>query len=425
MWNTLPTLCYCMSFIILLYFQVKYRTNIAAKYINIIWIASSSFAFAFQYVLPGPYEDITLLPYIFLFICFLISLWPIIKLTHLDSRDIEQPQLGLFKVVIYFFIAISIVPFYENFIHVIRTYDQTNNNLAEIYEDKMSGLESIDTYWLSSIGRIGNSLDGIFIDFLFFAFFYLLLNHKINKWLIILSIIPFANHLLFQLAMAGRATVAIYILTALYLILIFKKVIGNQRVKYIKLYGLILAGLLAVGLLIISFSRKEATNANDSNLEFFGYYLGKGHLDFNKYVWNKKESTQGDNCFSFFKSIIGLPTYENYLDRRNYWSERKTGVPPALFSTYIGDLCMDMNIIFVIPFLLFSSHLLKKRLQGNKPLTLMQLFIFIIYSRILIQGWAFLPYKTYGSTRNLVLSFILLYTIIHINQYIKSNIQKR
>lgn len=420
-YQLLSTFIYAFFFIILLVWLFIKHKNGIAKYITIIWVVSTISAFFFQFIIGNVYNKISFVPYFFIIICFLLSIYPIIKNGNISERIDSTQSTKILSYVMWFFIIISIIPFIENLFQVLKSVNTSNNEIiADIYDSKMYG-GGLKITWLSPIGKLFNSVIGIFIQFLFFVPFYLLTESKLKKKFFQLMFLPLANHLLFQIAVAGRGTVVLFILNAIFFLILFNKIIPRERLKIIYIFFLSLIFLLISALTIITFARKEATNAGDETIVFIGYYIAKSHLDFNNNLWHINVYTEGDNTCAFFKNLIGLETFKSFLKKEAFW-ESQIGVQPGYFYTYIGDFYMDFGpfltlaiffLIFLIAILYFSS---------SKKMSTMKLFLFFLYCEILIMGWSINYFKTYDSMRNLIASTILLYITITFSSRRKLNL---
>lgn len=174
----------------------------------------------------------------------------------------------------------------------------------------------------------------------------------------------------------------------------------------------------------MSYARKEETNAGADDLLFFGYYLGKGHLDFNEDLWYIKKTTEGDNSFSYVKAFIGLDTFKDFLERRKYWNQRKTGVDPVLFYTYVGDWFMDFGggITFIL--ICIASYCMTTYIRRKGSYNLLQLFMFFVYAKVLLQGWSINCFKLYGGMANLMIELILLYIVMKVCKISDKNNRK-
>ena len=363
-----PTFIYFLAFVALFGWLYVKKYSSVPLYIVGIWCVSSFFAILFQLAFDVKYEKLSILPYVFLFICFCISLFPIVKCQKRMENSLPCVTFGLFDKIIWVFILLSLIPFYENLRYVISSYGAIDTSgLADMYNDKMYG-DGIKVTWLSSLGMIGNSLDGVFIQLLVFIPFYFLTRKKINKYLLLFSFLPVLNHVLFQLASSGRGFATQFFLDAVFLILLFRKQIPSTRFKKLKLVSLVVIPCFFLLLSILTLARGNSSNKGVETSITVGYYVAKSHLDFNESLWNIRKHTEGDNSFGFVKDLIGLDVPK---DKNAYWNYSKTGIIPSLFYTYIGDWYMDFGpLITIVLFLIWSFVFLKifVRTKGSESL---------------------------------------------------------
>lgn len=404
-----PTFVYFLSFVTLFLWLYVKKYSLVPLYIVGIWCVSSFFAILFQLAYDVKYEKLSILPYVFLFICFCISLFPIVKCQKRMENTIPCMTFSLFDKIIWVFVLLSLIPFYENMRYVISSYGAIDTSgLADMYNDKMYG-DGIKVTWLSSLGMIGNSLDGIFIQLLVFIPFYFLTREKINKYLLLFSFLPVLNHVLFQLASSGRGFATQFLLDAVFLILLFRKQIPSTRLKKLKLVSLVVIPCFFLLLSILTLARGNSSNKGVETSITVGYYVAKSHLDFNESLWTIRKHTEGDNSFGFVKNLIGLDVP---VDKNSYWNYSKTGIIPSLFYTYIGDWYMDFGaIITIILFIIWSFVSLKIFTRVKTSATLLPFFMYFVFCEILINGWSMNIFKTSGSFRNLLFSIFLLIII--------------
>ena len=404
-----PTFIYFLAFVALFWLLYVKKFSLVPLYIVGIWCVSSFFAILFQLAFDVKYEKLSILPYVFLFICFCISLFPIVKCQKRMENAIPCVTFGLFDKIIWVFILLSLIPFYENLRYVISSYGAIDTSgLADMYNDKMYG-DGIKVTWLSSLGMIGNSLDGVFIQLLVFIPFYFLTRKKINKYLLLFSFLPVLNHVLFQLASSGRGFATQFFLDAVFLILLFRKQIPSTRFKKLKLVSLVVIPCFFLLLSILTLARGNSSNKGVETSITVGYYVAKSHLDFNESLWNIREHTEGDNSFGFVKDLIGLDVPK---DKNAYWNYSKTGIIPSLFYTYIGDWYMDFGPFFTIVLLLIWSFVFSIIfIREKRTASLLPFFLYFVFCEILINGWTINIFKTSGSFRNLLLSIVLLFII--------------
>lgn len=404
-----PTLLYFCAFVALFLWLYVKKYSFVPLYIVGIWCVSSFFAVLFQFAFDVKYERISILPYAFLFICFCISILPIVKCHQKMEDSIPCVPSGFLDKLIWIFILASIIPFYENLRYVISSYGAIDTSgLADAYDDKMYG-DGLKVTWLSTLGMIGNSLDGVFIQLLVFIPFYFFTRNKINKYLLFFSFLPVFNHILFQFASSGRAFATQFILNAIFLILLFRKQIPSARFKRLKLVLLVVIPCFFILLSILTLARGNSSNKGEDTSIVVGFYVAKSHLDFNESLWDIRKHTEGDNSFGFVKNLIGLDVP---VDKNAYWNYSKTGIIPSLFYTYIGDWYMDFGPFFTIVLLFIWSFVsLKIFTRVKTSATLLPFFMYFVYCQILINGWSMNIFKTSGSFRNLLFSIFLLIII--------------
>ncbi len=370
---------------------------------------SSFFAFLFHLTIPDNYVRISIPPYLYLLFCFFLSIIPIIKADkNIACIELSDRTILFYKKIMIFFIVISILPAIENLKFFLTSYTGSESSaLAEMYDDKMYG-DGIVTSWLSTPGKIFNSIDGIFLHFLIFTPFFFLTIETFSKMFISLSFLPICNHLLFQLCTSGRGTLTMFLMVSVFFFISFYHHIPEKRKRGIKIFGLVFFSFFVFAIGVLTLSRRAATNKNVAETVVVGYYVAKGHLDFNENMWYIKKHTEGDNSFPFFKSMLGLDVP---VDKNAYWNESKIGVMPNLFYTYIGDWYMDFGGFLTLSLIICLSLCLTIIFSTHRNKGLTKMFLFYIYSLVLIMGWSMFYFKPYGAVKNLLVSIFLIIII--------------
>ena len=404
-----PTVFYASLFVTLFIWMIIARKNAISKFIVGIWVFSTIAAIIFQMLMPF-YSKIQYGPYIFLFVCFFVSLQPLSSCDKMVERFNFKQNNKIIKAVMWGFVIISIIPLFENLNQVLVSTTASNGSaIADMYNSKMYG-GGFKVTWLSSLGMFFNSIDGVFIQFLFFVPFYLLTQTDVNRFLSVFMFLPLANHLLFQIAASGRGTAVLFIMNSIFFILLFRKSIPEKKLKIVKIVGLSLFILLLSVLSVITFARKDATNAEDDTSVFIGYYIAKSHLDFNEKLWHIPVYTEGDNTLAFFKDVVGLDTFKSFLKKEAYWGPQ-IGIPPGNFYTYIGDCFMDFGPTITLVLFFATALIANSYFKSKRKVTLMRLFMLFAYSQVIIMGWSINYFKPYDATRNLILSSVLLFVV--------------
>lgn len=382
-------------------------------FIVFVWAFSSIASIVFYSALPYNYEKIGIFPYLFLFICLLVSFYPF----YIKDNDIKKISIGnkkLFNTIIIILGVVSALPFMENLVHIISTYGATNtDSLADAYSDKMSSDFDRSNFinWFSFVGRIGNSINLKFqYCSLFLLFLYLCMPEK-KKLYIFLLLLSAINPILYQLGMSGRSTLVFTFLRAILLFLMFRTFLDDKLKRMIIKYGFItlVAGVLLLSIITLARYRTNAGANSISLMAWVSLYIGEGSLNFNNNMWYTNALTEGDNCFSFFKSLLGMDTFTDYLERRDYWGPR-TGVNPVRFYTFVGDIYSDFSYL-VLPLLLFVSVFLRKMVVNKNVVTLFRVYLLYLWGYICVTGITFYTLKTFQATIDFMFGLFVVYII--------------
>lgn len=397
----------------LIYLIIHKREYRKFIYIIFIWTLSSIASIIYYFAIPYNFTEIKIIPYIFLVLCLLISFYPFY------TRDdiIKQISIGnerLFNKIIIAIGIISILPFFENLIHIISTYGATNTDtIADVYEEKMSGDFNRSQFinWFSLPGRICNSINLKFqYCSLFLLFTYLCLSKKKRVYIILLSLCAL-NPVLYQLGMSGRSTLVFLFLRSILLFFIFRYFLSTNIKRLVIKYGTIIltSSILLLSVITLARYNNNAGANSISLLAWISLYVGEGSLNFNNAMWDTNAFTEGDNCFSFFKSILGLDTFTDYLERRAYWGPR-TGVDPVRFYTFIGDIFSDISF-FVLPLLILIVYYFRKKTASKNRVSLFTMYLYYTWGYICISGITCYTLKTYQSMIDLTFSLIVIYVL--------------
>lgn len=156
-------------------------------------------------------------------------------------------------------------------------------------------------------------------------------------------------------------------------------------------------------------------------------YLGQGPLEFSRNMYPSTVRTEGDNSFSLVKTALGMKTFKDNDDRREYWEDKQT-IPNFIFYTVIGDVYSDLDFGYTILFcvlisLVFCVFFYKTRF---KPMSIQMVVIISLYFEWVTMGFMNNCYKTYYSQFyilitlliNILLSFIQnnRKTLVHIKK---------
>ncbi len=386
---------------------------------SLIWLLfsfNSFFAIFFYSVSIEPYNNITLTPYVFLYLCIFFSVYPLQKL-EFEKIEISNPSFLFF--LIYTISLLAYTPFLENIIHIQDVFSK-QTDIAEIYDTKMDENFKKETLvnWYDPVSRYFNSVCLQLQELTPILFFYYLTFPKIKKWVVIGLIMAILNPMLYSIALAGRGSASIAVLYILFLYLLFRKLIPNNRSKGIKMTGFIFGGLLVLMFSIMSIARLDAQTNNYDMISWLSLYFGESMLNFNDRMWNAPCLMYGDYSFSFFKEFLGFDTPKGIMACRDYWGPR-LGFAIGRFFTYVGDIMGDFGKIGVVVFITIISSSIYVYVKDRKVVNFSKLILIILWAKVLLGGFTTYNFGTKSSSQRLLELFIICVILGYSKSYTK------
>lgn len=355
-------------------------------------------------------DELKVQPFVYLDVCLFFMLIP---LFYFDKNKILISE-SIIKKVEYLLFAVgclSILPFIEHCIYFVQTYIQSGgeSTIVDTYNEKMSlGHENIIT-WLDPLSlNIEKSL-GRFNPIVLFLFFLISIKRsQISNLKFFIYLTAVLRPLISNLNCSGRVSFVFFCLSFALLFLIFRKKLIIQIPKFYYILGIVIVILFFLAIVTISLLRVDSSGVDMT--VWISLYCGEGTVNFAESMWNMKCTTLGDNCFSYFKSLLGLETFIDQLARREFWSIDKTGVDPVRFYTFIGDWFIDFGRNNLVLFVLTLSFLFKRLLKRTRY-GIVSTFMIYIYCNILTTGFTYYSYKSYYATHDVVTCIIIVLLI--------------
>lgn len=349
------------------------------------------------------YSNITMIPFLYMILCYIISIFPIYYFDSKKSKIVITDKQYLFiKYFSVFLIVISIEPFMEN-MYRLNDIIGDSSYTYRMYDNR--------TEYLSFWGRKLHAVSTYFN--VLYPVLILLFLHKKQYYVIVTGLFFVTlNYWLHELGLGGRSKMVQSILYCVAVYFLMRKYLESSVDKKIRLYG---GGILFLGILfvlIISLSRYNSMASStdvDSIWIWFGLYAGEGSLNFNSLMWNVTESTNGDNTFIFLKNLLG---FSEAKDVENiYISNLKLGVPENIFYTYIGSIYKDYNSYGTLLFLvIFSSFVLLALKNKQGRFSIIQIIILSVWIKILSVP-TFYTYTTWVEQFNLLFVYLFCFCL--------------
>lgn len=394
-----------LLYIGLLVFAIKSKHGILIM-ISVIWLVCALFGILYSMV---PFTltsyDITIEPYIYMFILFLIGLFPISRLRMLEKdKLIVVYNKNIVNYIVFVLAISSFIPFLESIIQIVTS---GVGNLASNYEER---LDDFDTRgYFSFIGRLLYSIDEYF-EFLtpMFLFVYLTSELEKKKWIIIGLCIASVNPMLNNLANGQRFYVVTFLYMMLFNFLLFRKLLDERIKKTIYLLSILAGG--GVGILFVAISVTRTGNGTEELGALYQVvrYMGESMYNFNTDCYWINDYLYGEH------SLKGFFTYFNIGDMSIDDQTSFLGIMSNVFYTYIGAFVMDFGLISTMIILTLLSFIcLKLIVSIDNEINLGFLIIISLYANVLMFGTTYFVYE--NGFIHLVWSIVLAIFFINAN----------
>ena len=385
-----------------------------------IWLVSSMMGIHHFYSGIRDYSNLTILPFLVLWLYLVIFMYPIAKFKNHDHRFFCLGNERLILYIGYFSILVCIIPFIENvyaLMHGVGKDADLASYLSDLHDERQTGEPSL-IFQYSQIGMFFFKFIPILYEVSFLLLFYSLSKEKVNLISVFAFLFVILDYNLYAFLVSGRSSLVYTILQMSLCYLLFRnsfssvyKVIINKIVVTILLVATCLFLYITISRLTVN------VNLDFSFVDFITWYAGEGTLNFNEYILNSNCSTEGDYTSPYFKTVLGLDTFEENYERREFWAG-KTGIPQNIFYTFIGNFISDYGLIIsLLLFLIFAywSNKIINSYSGNTvPLHKLLLLIFLI--NVVSRGFCFFPYAGMSGNK-MILYLVLWYLLFKISLY--------
>ncbi len=396
-----------------LYFALFLRFNKRANgispllLISSFWLISIALSIWVYYydLIPDIQGKITTFPYVFLIGCMIFSFSPFYRINfshirHIDSCNYEKLLYDLACILI----ICSFLPLIEHLFLIVQNNGTTINfqqQLSDTYEIKRES----DINKLSSLARLMNGFLSSFRCVTIVLFFYFLGRKNYSRKFKSFLFFPILNSFLYNFLGASRAALFIDLANVILCFLMVQNTYSFYLQKIVKKILFLLIGSITSLLTIISTARYFFSSKDfiaDSLFDWIAIYFGEATIRFNAQMWNIYMYMQGDNCFSFIKSLLGLPTFTDLLERRSFWTPR-TNIPTHVFYTFIGDFYGDfgpLGCILILIFFISPFYFIIKAIDCHKDSIKFHHLIYVaIWGAICMYGFTYFLYKTFYEFR--------------------------
>lgn len=374
-----------MLYVFLLAFAIMRRHGILIM-ISTIWLLCAIIGVVYSLLpLTEANNDLTIAPYVYLFILFFIGLLPISMLRPIDGKELKVVyNEGIVYGIVVILAVCSFIPLVESIIQIAFS---GLDNLASIYEERPDDFDT--RAYFTFIGRFFYSVEEYF-EFLTptFFFVYVTMFKEKEKWIVLGLVMALLNPLFNNLANGQRYYAAVFVYMVLYNYLLFYKMIDERQRKILGQLSLIVGGIL--GLLFISISLNRTSNGTEELGAAYQFvrYMGESMYNFNTDCYWITDYVGGEHSLKGLYSYLGISntTIEDQTSLLNIVSNH--------FYTYIGAFVMDFGLIpsfIILSFLAFLFYYIISRL--DKEVNIGILIIISLYANILLFGTTYFIYE--------------------------------
>lgn len=380
-----------INFLILFIITIKYikkKKRYQTGSLTLFLYTFSAFCALIYYC--NPYfiqnKELTLLPILYWLIAFIILCTPLFKYDSLNTTGIKY-NIKVINCLCIIGFFISIVPFIEQLIQIptlFKAAQSLSDTFSDIHDDNDKQV------YFSVVGKYSQRIVWALYDLMFLFILPVIRSPKINK-LALLGIIMvlITRNLEFFLLASRNGLLRMILQLILTIIILYPLMTALEKRKVMRIMTILMAAIIGVFVLItiarqIGYSEK---NESYTMLYFLSRYAGEGMINFNQYIFDIKNYTDGDYTLWTFKNLLGYdipPLTRDYLYGH---FQNITGIPMMIFYTFIGFIVIDLGPTTALLSFIVIAFLMYKLLSFNKKLIpVSTLFIFYIYSSTIING---------------------------------------
>lgn len=371
--------------------------------------------------------EITLFPFIYLFLSYLLMLYPLLKFDVKKIKYLALMPQKHFELLSYFIIVLSIL-------HIPMVYQKASSGLLLLLLDSSYGEEMYQemamSYSDSGYGGINiipllvNAFSVVSIFLLVYSF----ILEKTKKIISIGLVFSFVMVAIEGIVSGSRTWPILSLITFFTFYIVLKQWIPLNRRKLINRTAIVIVSFLFLFIGALTLSRFADKGVRDDGaFDSIISYGGMAPLYFNSYCIDANGTRNGDKILVLLKKFVGYDTPNNFVElREKYYYMR---LDDSKFSSFVGDFVLDFGPILAFMFIIsmsvfFTTHTrIKSCILYPRQLLLIYLLLCIC-----IQGGMYLwPFGDIGGNLKLsALIFVYIYLFIFCNgknySYLSSSI---
>lgn len=298
----------------------------------------------------GLYKDLSLIPYIYLYLMMMLSFKPLFMIDKSKIIEIKKPTHNLFNIICCVIIFVSIIG-------AVGLISDIKENLFMLFIDPDYGRYMYQYTTEIFMAKTSSSMDilsiisNIFIGISpLFLIYYLTFPQK-SKFILYGLLFSTLIGPLYAVSTGGRTVVVLCILKIVFLFLFLRKFIDLELRKKISIVLITVLLVLFIPFAFLSMSRSAGDM--DRLIYTIERYGSESFLNFNNYGLDANGCRYGDRTAVLFKEILGLDPAKYYANRLSKYSFMNMN--ESVFYTYVGEFTLDYGPIFSVIVFMISS----------------------------------------------------------------------
>ena len=402
MGNLLYPYIYCLLFVaFFIYVMSKRRKSLIATSMTLLYVITSALSIYYYVNSEYVYDNLTLVPYLYLFACIAISIYPYLDESRITDTELQtSPALNNLMTILGWGLGILGVLWMLGLFKVLYSVGIAQMDFGVTYEEKIDFTGNYMNFW----GHAAKMIVFHCNDILLLCLFYHLVFSRRNKWLLGVLIVGSLTPILDAFINAQRFIIILQIFRILIFYLLFRKSLSAKFVKLFKRGLILVLSLSVIALYIISQGRYDNEELEVDLTVWLSLYPGEGPIRFNLMTWDMDVFTEGDNTLTLAKDLLGLDTAVSFDERTFKWGYEHH-LEYARYYTYVGDFFFDFGRYGTLLFIALIS-LLVRLIIRNFSGKIGSLLMLALLMKIVFFGFTYNPYVLYSSQLDLLIAVL-------------------
>lgn len=371
-----------------LFFTYYRKTNTFnhGTFVLFLWLTCAIVGVLYEPInIYGHMRKITLWPYIYLFVCNLFLLIPILLFKSNKIIDIGVQQKLLYKFAIIVAI-ISLFPLAESILYYAKNHSNTSMMLDafnERYEDS-----STTYYYLTTFSRrITHIHHSIRLIILFLVFYMPTMKYKPRGFKLVYIGVCISALLIpiESLCLLARFQVVIAVFLGFYIYLIVRDIYSSKlkvKVSKIMKYAILTFAILQ----LVQTANRYLNYTENLNMEsvgmiaYLGQYIGESMGNFNGNIVHSDYYLGTEPILRTYGELFGVEFEQShYLENRFHTNQ---------FFTVVGEFWRaygGVSTFIIFSFIFIIAGTLIKRLNYER-MSFFAFMMFLLYSKLAIVG---------------------------------------